>query len=309
VRGLNAPLDIVSASLVLAEDSIRVQNLSASAGQTAWHGSMQIARPCSSPSACKIEFNLRTAELDAANLNALLNPSAKKQSWYRFLSRDEQPSYLLHASATGKIAVDKLLLGKSVCDQLTADLDLHDGTLKLANMKAQTLGGKTQGEWQANFSARPPTYSGSGSFDAADLSEVAGLMHNPWIDGTGAAKYEFKSSGWALPDLLNSLSLTGNFTIHDGSFPHIALASQSGGLRASNFTGKVSLRENQVSFSDAKLEAPTGVYKVSGTVSLTGELNLKMSGESAPGFSLSGTLLKTRVAAIPVTAAQAALKP
>jgi hypothetical protein len=48
---------------------------------------------------------------------------------------------------------------------------------------------------------------------------------------------------------------------------------------------------------------------VSGTVSLTGELNLKMSGESAPGFSLSGTLLKTRVAAIPVTAAQAALKP
>jgi hypothetical protein len=48
---------------------------------------------------------------------------------------------------------------------------------------------------------------------------------------------------------------------------------------------------------------------VSGTVSLTGGLNLKMIGDGTPGFSLSGTLLKTRVSAIPITAAQAALKP
>jgi hypothetical protein len=38
-------------------------------------------------------------------------------------------------------------------------------------------------------------------------------------------------------------------------------------------------------------------------------MNLKMTGESTPGFSLSGTLLKTRVSAISITAAQASLKP
>jgi hypothetical protein len=310
VRGLNAPLDIVSASLVLAENSVLVQNLDASAAQTTWRGSLQVARPCASPDTCKVQFNLHTSELDAADLNELLNPSAKKQSWYKFLSRGDNPApYLLQASATGKIAVDKLVLGGSTGNALSADLDLRAGKLKLSNLKGQTLGGKATGEWQADFSARPPAYSGSGSFDGVDLATVSALMHNPWVNGTGAAKYEFIASGWGMQDLLDSANLSGSFAIHEGGFPHVALTSQSAGLRANNFSGRILLRDGQFSFPDAKLQSPTGVYKVSGTVSLTGGLNLKMIGDGTPGFSLSGTLLKTRVSAIPITAAQAALKP
>jgi len=310
VRGLNAPLDIANANLVLDENVVRVQNLNASAAQTTWRGSLQVARPCVAPGACKVQFNLRTAELNAADLNDLLNPSAKKQSWYKFLSRsNNQPPYLLHASAIGKISVDKLVLGKSACTQLTTDLDLHDGKLKIANLKGQTLTGEATGEWQADFSSRPPVYRGSGSFDGVSLAAVAGLMHNAWIDGSGAAKYEFKASGWGLQDLLDSVDLTGDFVVRDGSFPRISLTSKSSVLRTSHFSGKILLREGKFSFPDAKLESPNGVYKVSGTVSLTGGLNLKMTGESVPGFALSGTLLKTRVSAIPITAAQASLKP
>ncbi len=310
VRGLNAPLDIVSANLILDDNSVRVQNLNASAAQATWRGSLQVARPCVAAGACKVQFNLRTAELNAADLNELLNPTARKQSWYKFFSRgDNQAPYLLRASATGKITIDKLVFGKSSCTQLTTDLDLHDGRLKLVHLKGQTLGGKATGEWQADFSARPPAYTGSGSFDGMSLGAVADLTHNTWIDGSGAAKYEFETSGWGLQDLLDSANLTGNFVVRDGSFPHIALTSQSGVLHASNFSGNISLREGQFSFPDAKLDSPSGVYKVSGTVSLTGGLNLKMTGEGAPGFTLSGTLLKTRVSAIPITAAQAALKP
>ena len=91
-----------------------------------------------------------------------------------------------------------------------------------------------------------------------DLSQIAGLMHNPWIDGTGAAKYEFKASGWGLQDLLASANLTGNFVVRDGSFPHITLSSGPGVLRASNFSGKILLRDGQFSFPDAKLEGPSG---------------------------------------------------
>jgi hypothetical protein len=310
VRGLNAPLDIVTANLILDEDTVRVQNLTASAAQATWRGSLQVARPCIGPSACKVQFNLRTAELNAADLNDLLNPSARKQSWYKFLSRsDNQAPYMLRASAAGKISVDKLEMGKSTCSQLTADVDLRDGKLKLTNFKAQTLAGKAIGEWQADFSSRPPGYSGSGSFDGVSLAAVADLTQNAWIDGSGAAKYDFKASGWGLQDLLDSANLTGNFVIRDASFPGIALTSPSRVLRASNFSGKILLREGQFSFPDAKLESPSSVYKVSGTVSLTGGLNLRMTSESAPGFALSGTLLKTRVSTLPITATQAALKP
>jgi hypothetical protein len=127
---------------------------------------------------------------------------------------------------------------------------------------------------------------GTGSFDSVDLGAIAALMHNPWIDGTGAAKYEFRASGLGLHDLLNSANLSGDFAIREGNFPHIALTSQSSGLRANSFSGRLLLRDGQFSFPDAKLESATGVYKVSGTVSLTGGLNLKMTGER-PGFSLS----------------------
>ena len=310
VRGLNAPLDIVSASLVLDDDSVWVQNLTASAARATWRGSLQVARPCIAPSACDVPFNLRTAELNAADLNDLLNPSARRQAWYNFLAgSDAQTPFLLQASATGKIAVDKLELGKSTCTQLTADLELHHGKFTLANLKAQTLGGKTTGEWHADFSARPPVYGGSGSFEGASLTALAELMHNAWIDGTGAVKYEFTASGWGIQDLLNSANLTGDFVLRDGSFPHIALTGRSGVLRASNFAGKIAFQKGQVSFPDAKLESSAGVYKVSGTVSLTGGMNLKMTSDTIPGFGLSGTLLKTRVTAIPITAAQASLKP
>lgn len=310
VRGLNAPLDIVSANLVLDDKTVRVQNLSASAAQAAWRGSLQINRPCATPAACEVQFNLRTAELSAGDLNDLLNPSEKKQSWYKFLAPDDgQVPYLLQASATGKITVDKLDLGKSICTQVTADLDLHDGKLTLANLKGQTLGGKATAEWQADFSVRPPAYSGSGSFDGAALTAVAALMHNAWIDGTGAARYEFTASGSTIQDLLDSANLTGNFAVRDGSFPHIALTGQSGVLHASNFSGKIAFQKGQFSFPDAKLESPSGVYKVSGTVSLTGGMNLKMTGEGVSGFALSGNLVKTRVSSIPTTAAQASLKP
>src|SRR5258708_2194485 len=60
VRGLNAPLEIANANLVLDTDSVRVQNLNASAAQSNWRGSLQVARPCVSPGACKVQFNLRT---------------------------------------------------------------------------------------------------------------------------------------------------------------------------------------------------------------------------------------------------------
>ena len=312
VRGVNAPINIVSANLLLNADSVRVQNLKATAANATWRGTMKIARPCSSPAACKVQFNLQTTELDAASLNALLNPSAKTQSWYKFLARGEsQPGYLLQASATGKVAVDKLTLGQTAFTQLKTDVELHDGVLSLTNLKAQTLDGTTAGDWQADFSARPPAYSGTGSLDDMDLSQIAELMRNPWIDGTGAAKYEFKASGWGAQDLLASANLTGTFVVRDGSFPHITLSSGPGGLRASKFSGRILLRDGQFSFPDAKLESPEGVYKVSGTVSMNGNLNLnlKTTAENAPSFSLSGTLLKTRVSAIPITAAQAALRP
>jgi hypothetical protein len=310
VRGLNAPLEITAANILLDTDVVRAQILSASAAGASWRGSLLIPRPCPVPAECPYQFNLHSAEVDAADLNSLVNPRAGKQSWYGFLtSGNKAKPYLLQARATGKIGIDRLRIGKSVATQFTSEVALDEGTLALTNMRGQALGGRAQGDWKADFRVRPPVYSGNGSFEGASLTEVADLMQNDWIAGTGSAKYQFNGAGWSIQDLLQSARLGASFTLSYPEFPHVVLPNKSGPLRASELSGNIILQDAKFSFRDAKIMTPADVYKLSGTVSLTGTLNLKISDDSVAAYGLSGTLARTRVIPIVNTATQAALKP
>jgi uncharacterized protein involved in outer membrane biogenesis len=308
IHGLNGPVEVANANLAISEDAVRVTNLNAEAAGATWHGSLQIPRPCSSPNTCAFEFDVRTSALNAAGLNAFVNPSMAKKSWYKILSLGQnQPAYLLQAHARGKVAIEKLALGKTVCSHFAADLKLDAGEVTVANLQSDILDGHLSGDWKANFSKRPPEYSGSGSLEGVELAQVAELMNDGWVEGTGTAKYAFSTSGWTLQDLLDSAELKTTFAVNDGVFPHIALASRSGPLRVTEFSGDVNLHDGKLLFEDANLESATGVYRVSGTASLNGVLDLKVSSEGASGYNLTGTLTKTRVTSIPT--AEAELKP
>lgn len=310
VRGLNAPLEIRSANLVLGADSVKVQNLNASAAGGVWRGSLVIPRPCFPIAACAMQFNLHAAEVSATALNDLLNPLAGKRSWYKFLSLGAAPTpYLLQAHASGRIVIDQLAIGTTSATQLAADVTLEQGKLALTNFRGEVLGGKIAGEWKADFMARPPIYKGSGRVDGVSLDRIADLMHDGWIDGTGSAGYQFKTVGWGLQDVIQAADLVANFTVKDSDFPHVVLSSKVGPLQSSLLAGTILLKDGNFSFQDTKLESASGIYKLSGTASLTGALNLKMISETAAGYDVSGTLAKTRVSQLPSTATQAALKP
>jgi hypothetical protein len=252
---------------------------------------------------------LHASEVDVAALNNLLNPEAGKQSWYGFLTPGNPKPYLLQARATGKIDIDRLLIGRSVATQFVSEVNLDEGKLALANIRGQMLGGRAQGDWKANFSVRPPVYSGGGGFDGVSLAKVAELMRDGWVDGTGSVKYQFNGAGWSIQDLLKSARIAASFTVRDAEFPHVVLTNKSGPLRANALSGNIILQDARFSFQDAKLVTPTDVYRLSGTASLAGTLNLKIADDSAAAYGLSGTLARPRVAPIVNTSTQAALKP
>src|SRR5262249_55243158 len=152
--------------------------------------------------------------------------------------------------------------------------------------------GTISGVWEASFNAKPPKYSGSGNLENLSLEDVSDLMHDGWVAGTGTAKYEFSTAGWDLRDLLNAANLNADFSIAHSSFPHVVLTSSSGPLRAESFLGSLRLDKGEFSIEDAKLETTNGVYTVSGTASLSGELNLRMGTEGTSGFIVSGTVLE-----------------
>lgn len=308
IHGVNAPIRILAADLAIAEDAVTVQNLTAETADSIWHGSLRIPRPCARPDDCDLQFNLRTEKLTSAAVNNLFNPSQRPKAWYRFLSlTKDQPSYVLQAKATGKIAVDKLILGNAACSHFSSDLSLGAGKLILSGFKAECLEGKTAGTWKADFAAKPPEYSGEGSFNGFSLSTVARLTHDGWVEGSGRADYKFKAAGSNWQDLLDSADLTAQFNVSGGTFPHIVLTRESGPLRAEDFSGSLRLIDRTISFHDAKLTTANEVYTVSGTASFAGALNLKAVTDVAGGYVISGTFAKTRVSAIPN--AEASLKP
>jgi hypothetical protein len=138
---------------------------------------------------------------------------------------------------------------------------------------------------------------------------MAGLMRTGWIDGDGSASYRFKTSGWNLQDLLKEAELDAKFTVKDGDFPHVMLSASSEPLHASEFSGRLALHDGNFSLDNTELVTDSGVFNISGTATLAGDLNLKMSRENSTGYNISGTLDQTRVSPIPSPPTQAALKP
>lgn len=307
IRGLNSPIEIASAHLAIAKDAVRVQNLTALAGGMTLRGSLVIPRPCTSAADCAFQFTLHAPTASIVELNALLNPSFAKRPWYTILPfESQQPAFLLRTKAAGKLMIDDLVLGKEICSDFSTDLDLNSGVLTLANMSGSVLGGHATGDWKATFSRGIPAISGAGIFDNVDLGEVAQLMHNGWIAGNGNAQYRFATSGKSWPDLLTAAEMRGEFSVKEGTFPHLVLVRNTGPLRTNEFGGTVTLLDGKFSFENAKLRSAGEVYSVKGTAAMNGTLDLRLMNQSNGGFNVTGTLFKTVVSSIPT--AQAALK-
>jgi hypothetical protein len=310
VRGLNAPLEITSANLVLTPDQINVQNLSASIADASWRGSLTLPRQCTVADSCPVRFDLHADEIATDRLNELINPRVRKQPWYHFLSSPALGiPYLLTVHAAGKVTANRVGVHKVVGSRVSANMELNKGKLQFSDLRGDLLGGKHVGEWEADFTTKPPTYSGSGTLEGIALSQLSDSMNDDWITGSAIATYRVKASGLDAAELFASAISTLKVDAHDGVLRHVALGDRGGPLQMRHFAAHLFLQAGKFEIQEGKLETPTGVYLVSGTASLTRMLNLKLTCEGAPGFSITGTLTEPQVSPILSPETQAALKP
>jgi hypothetical protein len=310
VRGLNAPVEITSANLLLTPDQINVEGLTASVAETLWRGSLALPRECATPDSCPVRFDLHADEIATDRLNQLINPHARKQPWYRFLSSPASGvPYLLGVHAVGKLAADRVVVHKLVGNQVSANVELSQGKLRLSELCGDVLGGKHTGEWEADFTAKPPKYSGTGTLDGIALDQLSESMNDDWITGSATATYRVKTSGFDAAELFASATSTLTVDARDGLLRHVALGEGAGPLQMRHVVAHLSLHDGGFEIQEGKLETPASVYQVSGTASLTRVLDLKLTHEGAPGFNITGTLTEPHVSPILNPETQAALKP
>jgi len=217
--------------------------------------------------------------------------------------------------ASGKMNVGHLRIHGVVADRVSALLELGHGSMKISDLRADLLGGKHRGNWQADFTAATPVYIGSGTVTGVSLEKVAGAMQDAWISGTGGGTYQFKASGADSTTFWRSAEGELHFDLRDGGLSHISLDSEEGPLRMARWQGRARLNNGIVHIEKAEFESATGAYEISGTASLGQELDFQVVAGTqaktagAMAYSITGTVAEPRVKVTPAPETQARLKP
>lgn len=307
IRGIHGPVEISSAKVDLRDSEVRVDAISASAAGTHWSGSLSFPRPCPAP--CALIFNLQADEISTDRLNDWINPNPPERPWYRFSSsaRPAGRSLLGEIRATGTLAASRVLFRNLPADRMSAKIDLDQGTLRLFDLRADVLNGKHHGEWLADFTAKAPRYSGTGTIESASLGRLAEFMNQNWVSGAANAKYQIEFSGLTAADFLDSAKGDLRFTMRDGTFPRIQMAAAP--LQVRRFTGTLAVRHGEFELQEANLESPTTSYAVTGKVLGDRKLDFKLVPEGAAALTVTGTLADPRVTALRHAQTQASLKP
>jgi hypothetical protein len=315
VRGVNQAIEISSAELNLLPEEARVEKLDARFGDAKWSGSLDLPRGCGLPGACEIQFDLSTDEVAMRGLYAALGPKAKERPWYQILAQTEPraPQFLGSLRASGTVNAGRLRIHDVVANRVSAAVALDHGKLKISNLRAEVLGGKHRGAWQADFTGTSPVYAGSGTMSGISLENMADAMQDGWISGTVNGSYQLKSGGADAEAFWQSAEGEFRFEARDGVLRHVSLSSEDGPLQIGRWKGMARLHAGTIEIEKGSIESAGTVCEISGRASLARVLDFKLStgtaGAGAAIYSVTGTLAEPRVTIVPVSETQAQLKP
>ena len=189
----------------------------------------------------------------------------------------------------------------------SATLKANNGKLAFSDLRADVLGGKQRGEWLANFSAKPSSYSLDGVLQGISLTQLAEAMHDSWITGTASGHYTIELAGRERDELVQSAHGSIDFTMQDGVLTHIAVAG--GPMKVRHFAGRFTIADGDFKMQDATLQSLLATFVVNGKVSMDGELNFQLVQEGSPPLSVTGTIMDPKVEVTHRVETRAALKP
>jgi hypothetical protein len=263
-------------------------------------------RGCGLPGACLVRFNLNTEEIGLSELSAWLSSKPGQRRWYQILTSAEPatPTFLENLRASGKVSAGRVRIHNIVADRVTASLELERGQLKISELRADVLGGKHRGDWQMDFAAGTPVFTGSGTLTGISLKQVADAMHDAWISGTADGTYQLKASGADSTNFWQSAEGSLQFDLRDGGLPHISLTGDEEPLQIARWQGVAVLHDGKIEIDDGKLVTPAETYQVTGTASLGQMLDLQLTQGTdvkpahagSPVYSITGTVAEPQIA-------------
>jgi AsmA family len=316
LRGLNPPLEINSATVTLAPDTVLIQRVSARIGNTHWNGTVTAPRHCDAPNGsgaattslptCAFEFDLGADRLSTADLVEWFTSHPAKRPWYRILNSKSTSNTLLAIQAQGQLRVAQFDLNNVLVTQLATQVAIDQGKISLNSLRAQLLQGTHQGNWTIDLSAREDSagegsahtarYHGSGTLKEISLAQLAALMNDDWITGTADGTFDVKGAAESFHSLPARSDGKLQFVMRNGALPHLEIPGASVPLPVHRFTGELGLKKGIWQLSAGRLETRDGLYQVSGTASPGNAFSFILTRGDEQAWTVTGTLAKPQVA-------------
>lgn len=299
LAGVRGPLRVASAQLELSPTFVTLRKVTASLGLDgpSFTASVQVPRGCSHPEECWAQVDLKMAELNLSNAAAMLTTA--KRPWYDVFGGSRNPeSLLMRAHARGRINITRLLIAGEEASNVAAEVALDEGRLQLNNVSGQVFGAQHSGEWQADFTGAEPRYSGQGKLTRVAMAHVSSAATG-CCSGTADVTYQAHFEGHSGADVLHSLSAQADFVWKHGTLNHFSLprlsavrltqSSPTSALRFKEFRGHAELRDATIELTRSKIAGPSGIYQVSGALTLDRHLAMTIASVSQR-YTVAGTL-------------------
>lgn len=309
-RDLGSPVEITSADIQVSPGQMTISKLNAKAGGSTWSGSLQMPRGCGA--GCPVSLTLNANQIVLTQLAEWLNPSSKRRPWYRVLESSSQsgPALASILHLAGKVSTDQFVVRGVAAKRVSAKINLEDGKLQISDLNADLLGGKLQGEWNADFFEKQALCTTSGKISGAELDGFAKAMSDGWIAGTANASYDL--SGKCFGEFWQSAEGTLRVDMKNGVFPHLRIGDSNAPLRVTHLTGQADVANSKIQIKDAKLDSPDGKFVVTGSASFKRDLDFKLTpvaggGIGGTSYAITGSLSAPLVSPL-MGAVQARLK-
>ena len=295
--GVFEPLQVSQASMTFADQSASLISFTGEfKSGPSISGSAGFPLHCPIPKNCVLHFNLRAGETSLARINQLLNPAAQNRPWYRRLELGQATeNSLSKLQAQGQISIGRFSIVNLVASNVSANLQINVSAVSIRDLKADLFGGHHEGNWDADFTASPPKFYGSGAMSKIVMAQVSAVMHDQWATGTLAGQYTIGLAGLDKQQLRDSATGSADFKWMGGSVRHITLEDKTTPLSFTSFKGEVALRNTTVSCQGCILRMPGLDYNVTGTVRLDRSLDLRLERAGSPEYAISGPLDKPTV--------------
>jgi uncharacterized protein involved in outer membrane biogenesis len=255
---------------------------------------------------CPVRFDLHATDLNADDLNRILNPKFRQTNWLgqsQNVPKDARDIQLDELSIIGRLTANRVILKALVATNVAVDVAANSGTVNLTNVRADVLGGKHRGNWRFDFGPKPARYEGQGFVENASLAQVSALTRDNWASGLLNANYKIAMTGTDAGSLYQSVAGTVDFIWKNGAIRTFAAPEFGATLQFAKWTGALNIDSGSVQWVHSEMDSPSGRFRVSGKASLARELKLNFISDKHQ-IVVSGPLEHPEITTKPVVLSQ-----